>query len=144
MLEARVYLSNDALLRSEVRDGQEDRCIGLFHVRESWQYGDEIRFLTGLHVRGGKSVHFADAWVYGSDGGPGATYDPKNDYARKNREPPRRIDYIFTRGPDAELRGEPMHARLAFHEGVGAGDATLWPSDHFGVYAEIMMAPRSL
>ena len=105
---------------------------------------DEIRFITGLHVRGGKSVHFADAWVYGSDGSPGATYDPKNDYARKNREPPRRIDYIFTRGPDAELRGEPMHARLAFHEGVGAGSATLWPSDHFGVYAEIMMEPRSL
>ena len=46
LLEARVYLSSDALLRSEVRDGQDDRWIGLFHIRESWQYGDEIRFLT--------------------------------------------------------------------------------------------------
>jgi endonuclease/exonuclease/phosphatase family metal-dependent hydrolase len=105
---------------------------------------DEIRYLTGHHVLHGKSVHFADAWVYGSDNSLGATYDPKNDYAKKNREPPRRIDYIFTRGPDAELRGEPMHARLAFHEGVPKEDGTLWPSDHFGVYAEIMMAPRSL
>jgi endonuclease/exonuclease/phosphatase family metal-dependent hydrolase len=105
---------------------------------------DEIRFLTGLHVLDGKSVHFADAWVYGGDGTPGSTYDPRNDYARRNREPPRRIDYVFTRGPDAELRGEPLHARLAFHEPVGGGDDALWASDHFGVYAEIAMDPRSL
>lgn len=105
---------------------------------------DEIRFLSGLHVLDGKSVHFADAWVYGADGSAGATYDPKNDYARKNREPPRRIDYIFARGPDAELRGEPMHARLAFHEPKTTESGGLWPSDHFGVYAEIMMEPRSL
>jgi endonuclease/exonuclease/phosphatase family metal-dependent hydrolase len=115
--------------------------MGDFNAEPS---SDEIRFLTGLHVLGGKSVHFADAWVYGADGSAGATYDPKNDYARKNREPPRRIDYIFARGPDAELRGEPMLARLAFHEGVPAPDGALWPSDHFGVYAEIMMQPRSL
>lgn len=105
---------------------------------------DEIRYLSGLHVVDEKSVHFADAWVYGADGSPGATYDPKNDYARKNREPPRRIDYVFSRGPDAELRGEPMHARLAFHEPVETLEGTLWPSDHYGVYAEIMMEPRSL
>jgi endonuclease/exonuclease/phosphatase family metal-dependent hydrolase len=105
---------------------------------------DEIRYLTGLHALDGKSVYFADAWVYGGDGSAGATYDPRNDYARKNREPARRIDYVFTRGPDAELRGEPQSARLAFNEPVAAADGTLWPSDHFGVYAEIMMAPRSL
>ncbi|HEX6276306.1 MAG TPA: endonuclease/exonuclease/phosphatase family protein [Polyangiaceae bacterium] len=105
---------------------------------------DEIRYLVGLHVLDGKSVHFADAWVYGGDGSPGATYDPRNDYALRNREPPRRIDYVFTRGPDAELRGEPLHARLAFHEPAPSQNGTLWPSDHFGVYAEIMMAARSL
>ncbi len=43
---------------------------------------DEIRFLSGLSVQDGKSVHFADA--------------------------------------------------------------PLWPSDHFGVYAEIAVEPRSL
>ena len=103
---------------------------------------DEIRYLCGLHVLGGKSVHFADAWVYGAGAGSGATYDPKNDYARKNREPPRRIDYVFTRGPDAELRGEPMHARLAFHEPVATPEGTLWPSDHYGVLADIDLASR--
>ncbi|HEY3495020.1 MAG TPA: endonuclease/exonuclease/phosphatase family protein [Polyangiaceae bacterium] len=105
---------------------------------------DEIRFLRGLHTRDGRSVHFADAWVYGGDGTPGATYDPRNDYARRNREPARRIDYIFVRGPDAELRGEPLHARLAFHEPVAGSDGPVWPSDHFGVYAEIQVLPRSL
>jgi endonuclease/exonuclease/phosphatase family metal-dependent hydrolase len=105
---------------------------------------DEIRYLRGLHVLDGRSVHFADAWIYGADGSPGATYDQRNDYARRNREPPRRIDYIFARGPDAELRGEPMSARLAFHESRPGNEGTLWASDHFGVYAEIMMSPRSL
>jgi endonuclease/exonuclease/phosphatase family metal-dependent hydrolase len=105
---------------------------------------DEIRYLSGLHVLDGKSVYFADAWVFAGDGSPGATYDPKNDYARKSREPPRRIDYVFTRGPDAELRGEPLSARLAFHEPATSSSGTLWPSDHFGVYAEIAVEPRSL
>jgi endonuclease/exonuclease/phosphatase family metal-dependent hydrolase len=103
---------------------------------------DEMRFLRGLHTRDGRSVHFADAWLYGGDGTLGATFDPSNDYARKAREPPRRIDYIFVRGPDAELRGEPLHARLAFHQPALAPEP-LWPSDHFGVYAEIVVEPRS-
>jgi endonuclease/exonuclease/phosphatase family metal-dependent hydrolase len=103
---------------------------------------DEMRYLRGLHTRDGRSVHFADAWLYGGDGTLGATFDPSNDYARKNREPPRRIDYIFVRGPDAELRGEPLHARLAFHQPALAPEP-LWPSDHFGVYAEIVVEPRT-
>jgi endonuclease/exonuclease/phosphatase family metal-dependent hydrolase len=104
---------------------------------------DEIRYLRGLHVLNGKSVHFADAWVYGGDGSGGFTFDPKNDYARRNREPPRRIDYIFVRGPDAELRGEPLHTRLAFHQ-ARTGSETIWPSDHFGLYSELAVEPRSL
>jgi endonuclease/exonuclease/phosphatase family metal-dependent hydrolase len=104
---------------------------------------DEIRYLRGLHVLNGKSVHFADAWVYGGDGSEGFTFDPKNDYARRNREPPRRIDYIFVRGPDAELRGEPLHTRLAFQQSQIGAEA-VWPSDHFGLYAELSVQPRSL
>jgi endonuclease/exonuclease/phosphatase family metal-dependent hydrolase len=76
---------------------------------------DEMRFLRGLHTLNGRSVYFADAWLYGGDGTLGATFDQRNDYARKAREPPRRIDYIFVRGPDAELRGRaaPRPARLS-------------------------------
>ena len=105
---------------------------------------DEMRFLRGLAVIDGRSVHFADAWIYGGDGGPGATYDPKNDYARKNREPPRRIDYIFSRGPDAELRGEPLLSQLAFSTPEAGPEGAVWASDHFGLYAELAMEPRNL
>jgi len=105
---------------------------------------DEIRFLRGLHVVDGKSVHFADAWLYGGDGTLGATYDQRNDHAKRNREPPRRIDYIFARGPDAELRGEPLIAQVCATNSRPGADGTVWPSDHFGVYAELVMEPRSL
>jgi len=105
---------------------------------------DEIRFLRGLHCFEGRSVHFADAWVYGGDGGPGVTYDPQNDYAAKNREPPRRIDYIFVRGPDHRLRGEPMLTRVVFTSATHGPDGRIFPSDHYGVYSEICLDPRSL
>jgi endonuclease/exonuclease/phosphatase family metal-dependent hydrolase len=105
---------------------------------------DEIRFLCGLHCHEGKSVFFADAWVYGGDGSPGVTYDPKNDYALRNREPPRRIDYIFVRGPDQQLRGEPMLTRVVFTSATHGPEGRIFPSDHYGVYSEIYLEPRSL
>ncbi len=105
---------------------------------------DEMRFLRGLGVEDGKSVHYADAWVYAGDGSQGATFDRKNDYARKNCEPPRRIDYILVRGPDAERRGEPLVAKVAFNASEPGPEGPIWPSDHFGLYAEIAVEPRNL
>ncbi len=75
---------------------------------------DEIRYLKGLHTLDNKSVFFADAWQWAGDGTPGYTFDPRNCFARRSHEPPRRIDYIFVRGPDRNLRGEPLSASLAF------------------------------
>ena len=102
---------------------------------------DEIRFLTGLCALGGKTVYFADAWVFAGQG-PGHTYDRQNDYAAKAREPSRRIDYIFVRGPDRQFRGEPMHAELAFDAAEQGATSLVWPSDHFGVVADIAASPR--
>lgn len=99
---------------------------------------DEIRFLRGLTPLGGRSVYFADCWTATGAEGPGYTYDRRNPYALRSREPSRRIDYIFVRGPDAHLRGEPLSARLALDEPTGE----LWPSDHFAVVAEIAAAKR--
>jgi endonuclease/exonuclease/phosphatase family metal-dependent hydrolase len=104
---------------------------------------DEIRFLRGLKVEQGRSVFFADAWAYGGDGSPGATYCRSNDYARAAREPSRRIDYIFVRGPDALLRGEPVRTELAFATADRGPNATVWPSDHFGLIADLELEPRS-
>jgi endonuclease/exonuclease/phosphatase family metal-dependent hydrolase len=102
---------------------------------------DEIRFLTGLCAIDGKTVYFADAWAF-AGAGPGYTYDRENEYARKAREPSRRIDYIFVRGPDRQFRGEPMLAELAFHAADRTTAEPVWPSDHFGVVADLAITPR--
>jgi endonuclease/exonuclease/phosphatase family metal-dependent hydrolase len=104
---------------------------------------DEIRFLRGLKVVEGTSVFFADAWIYGGNGDHGATFCRTNDYARAAREPSRRIDYVFVRGPDELLRGEPVHTELAFATSERHGEVLVWPSDHFGLVTDVYFAPRS-
>jgi len=94
---------------------------------------DEIRFLRGRTSLGGTSVYFSDAFAIAGNGTSGATFCRANPFAAPAREPDRRIDYIFVRGPDEQGRGEPLDARLCFdkpHDGVFA-------SDHFGVVATI-------
>ena len=102
---------------------------------------DEIRFLTGLCALSEKTVYFADAWTYAGSG-PGYTYDRANHYAAKACEPPRRIDYIFVRGPDRQFRGEPLRAELAFNAVELGGAEPVWPSDHFGLVADLAVSER--
>jgi endonuclease/exonuclease/phosphatase family metal-dependent hydrolase len=97
---------------------------------------DEIRFLRGRTVLDGRSVYFADCWEAAS--GPGYTYDRRNPYALRSREPSRRIDYVYVRGPDRHLRGEPLTARLVMEAPVGE----IWPSDHAGVAVEVWAPKR--
>ena len=104
---------------------------------------DEIRFLKGLKVERGRSVFYADAWAFGGDGSLGATWSRSNDYARPAREPSRRIDYIFVRGPDTRGRGEPLHAELAFATAEERAGTLVWPSDHFGLVTDVHFAPRA-
>jgi endonuclease/exonuclease/phosphatase family metal-dependent hydrolase len=99
---------------------------------------DEIRHLRGLGAFEGKTVYFADAWVCAGDGSYGATFDRRNRFAALAHEPPRRIDYIFVRGPDRKFRGEPLSTQLAFATPTG----DIWPSDHFGLVTEIAASPR--
>jgi len=103
---------------------------------------DEMRFLRGRTPLGGKSVYFADAWIATAHtrppADPGWTYDRRNPYALRSREPSRRLDYVYVRGPDRKLRGEPLSARLVFDEPTG----DVWPSDHFGVLVEIHAGAR--
>jgi endonuclease/exonuclease/phosphatase family metal-dependent hydrolase len=93
---------------------------------------DEIRFMRGLGSLGGSSVHFHDAYAHiGTP--PGITFSRKNPFAGLLREPDRRIDYIWVKGGDERFRGEPLSARVAFD----TPDAGTYPSDHFGVIAEL-------
>jgi len=105
---------------------------------------DEIRFLTGRATIDGRSVYFADAWQFAGDGGPGPTFDgKKNPFAALAHEPPRRIDYVFVRGPDRKLRGEPVRAEVAFVTPASVDGQAVFPSDHYGVFADLVVAPRS-
>jgi endonuclease/exonuclease/phosphatase family metal-dependent hydrolase len=94
---------------------------------------DEIRFMRGLTGLGGRCVYFADSFGVAGDGTLGATYSKSNPFAAPLREPERRIDYVFVRGPDDAQRGEPREASVCFDRPVDG----VYASDHFGVVATI-------
>lgn len=95
----------------------------------------EIRFLKGLQSLNGKSVYFADCFEQCGEGS-GVTFDEtRNVFAEQYHEHPRRIDYIFVRGPDTLARGKPRSAKVVFDEPKDG----VFASDHFGVLAEISM-----
>ena len=104
---------------------------------------DEIRYLKGQHVIDGRSLYFADVWDYAEPAGPGYTYARDNAYALKNGEPNRRIDYIFVRGPDRQMRGEPLNVMRAFDQSVPGSEGPLWASDHYGVVCDLTMSART-
>lgn len=100
-----------------------------------------IRYLTGLQSLDGSSVCYRDAWAVAGDG-PGYTWTTRNPLARAEiellvgqPEHHRRLDYILVGGRDAHPNASAhvRSARLVFDEPVDG----IWPSDHFGVYAEL-------
>ena len=94
---------------------------------------DEMRYMRGLTGLGDRCVYFADAFHVAGDGTPGTTFSKRNPFAEPLREPERRIDYVYVRGPDDSQRGEPTHARVCFDEPYDG----VFPSDHFGVITTI-------
>jgi endonuclease/exonuclease/phosphatase family metal-dependent hydrolase len=93
----------------------------------------EIRFLRGLHALGGVSTYLADCFGLVGEG-TGVTFDAtRNPFAAPTHEPPRRIDYVFVRGPDRQARGKPLAARVVMTEVESGVCAT----DHYGVLAEV-------
>jgi endonuclease/exonuclease/phosphatase family metal-dependent hydrolase len=96
----------------------------------------EIRYVKGLQSLAGGSVHFRDAWALAGTG-KGATWSNRNAYARAALEPDRRIDYIFVGPPAAYGLGAIENSRVVCDDEVRG----VWPSDHFGVYAELRTDP---
>lgn len=131
---AQVRALTDKVAALAPIDGPPPVLLGDFNAAPD---ADEMRFLRGLTPLGGPSVYFADCWDATNEG-KGYTYDRRNSYAVRAHEPSRRIDYVFVRGPDRSLRGEPLDARVVFDEAIDG----VWPSDHFGVVAEIYAAAR--
>jgi endonuclease/exonuclease/phosphatase family metal-dependent hydrolase len=98
----------------------------------------EIRYVTGRQSRAGRSVCFVDAWARKGAGSNGITWSNRNPYARVECEPDRRIDYVFVGLPrQKDGRGEVLECRVVCDEPGAAG----WPTDHFGVFAELRSEP---
>ena len=79
---------------------------------------------------------FFDAWRAGGDG-PGTTWDNRNGFAAADSEPDRRIDYVLVGYPRDVGVGHVTAATLVGDEPVGG----VWPSDHFGVCADVRLEP---
>ena len=97
----------------------------------------EIRYLTGQQSLGGRSVLFYDAWRLRGDGGPGITWSNRNPWAAAMHEPDRRLDYVLVGYPQPNGVGRVESCRVVCDDERDG----VWPSDHFGVYAELRSEP---
>lgn len=121
----------EAVARLAPEGGFPPVLVGDFNAEPD---ADEMRFLRGLTGLGGPCVYFADAFGVAGDGTSGVTFAKRNPHAEPLREPDRRIDYVYVRGPDDTQRGEPQGSRVCFDEPASNG---VFASDHFGVVATI-------
>jgi endonuclease/exonuclease/phosphatase family metal-dependent hydrolase len=116
-----------------IAESREDGCppilTGDFNAVPD---SDEIRMLTGRMALAVPGLVFHDAWEAAGDGGAGFTWTNANPWARQDLEPDRRIDYVFTGWPKKGGAGHVTSCRL-----IGAAIDGNFPSDHYGVLAEL-------
>ena len=100
-----------------------------------------IRFLTGRQSLAGQSVCYHDAWERAGSGA-GETWTDENPNARAGagriigqKNYGKRFDYVLVGSWDAHPKGraELLSAERVFDRPVEG----LWPSDHYGVMADI-------
>lgn len=132
--ERQVVALGELVLRRRPRGGFPPLLMGDFNAEPP---STEIRYASGFHAVDGKSLYLRDAWTHAGDGGPGTTWSNLNPYARIGLEPDRRIDYIFAGPPQANGVGLIETCRVVCND----ERAGIWPSDHFGVYAELRTDP---
>jgi endonuclease/exonuclease/phosphatase family metal-dependent hydrolase len=94
---------------------------------------DEVRLMTGSAAVPEPGLVFRDAWTAADVDGDGITWSNGNPHAAAEHEQERRIDYVFTGWRREDGRGTPLSCRVVGHEPVDG----VWPSDHFGVLAEL-------
>lgn len=101
---------------------------------------DEIRFLRGLCTLDGRRTHFQDAWLRARPDEPGLTWSSDNEQTRPLRslDIDRRIDYVFVTTRRKDGRASVLDAQVVLTERDEAG---VCASDHFGVLADVQIAP---
>lgn len=133
--ERQVEAVCDLVLRRRPRDGFPPILVGDFNAEPE---SSEIRYVCGLQSLNGRSVAFLDAWRTAGSGGPGHTWCNRNPHAAAALEPDRRIDYVFTGFP---RRGTGIGRIERCRVVCDTGEGGIWPSDHFGVHAELRTRP---
>ena len=133
--ELQVQALADQVLRLRPQSGFPPILVGDFNAEPD---SAEIRYLTGLVSLGGRSVYLNDAWRVAGEGGDGVTWSNRNPYARSALEPERRIDYIFAGYPFPTGVGLLERCRVVCNDEKDG----IWPTDHFGVYAELATEAR--
>lgn len=107
---------------------------------------DEMRFLRGLTTLGGRRTHFQDAWLRlhpepGPGDGPaqGITWSSENELTRPLRslDIDRRIDYVYVTSRKKDGRGTIHTSQVVLTE----RDGGICASDHYGVMADVQVAP---
>lgn len=131
--ERQVVALSDFVTAQHVKGEFSPIIAGDFNAEPD---SDEIRYMTGRHSLGGRSVYWNDAWLVAGHG-DGTTWSNRNRFARVAWEPERRIDYVFAGNPRAGGRGHVEVCRVVCDDERGG----IWPSDHFGVYAELRTEP---
>lgn len=94
---------------------------------------DEVRMMTGKTAVPVDGLVFYDAWESSNQPGPGFTWSHENVHTAMALEPNRRLDYVFVGKPLANGAGHAVSAKLVGTEPVDG----LFPSDHFGVVADL-------
>ena len=99
-----------------------------------------VRFWTGRQSLDGMSVSYRDAWENAHPDDPGHTFTPANplvpDWAQ---EVGRRIDYILVRGDAHGPTLAITSCNRVFDEPING----VWATDHFGVIADLAVAPSA-
>jgi endonuclease/exonuclease/phosphatase family metal-dependent hydrolase len=96
------------------------------------------QFLTGRASLDGRGTYWRDAYQRRHPHSDGYTWASRNPFVARAVERDRRIDFVFV-GPMREGGpGAILHARVVLDL---AGTQDCYPSDHFGVFAEIACVP---
>lgn len=101
---------------------------------------DEIRFMTGKHTLAERRTHYQDAYAHMHPREDGFTWCAQNPATRKIRslDIDRRIDFVFVTTRHKDGRGTIRSCEVVLDERDDMGDCA---SDHYGVVAEVQLAP---
>ncbi|WP_224249329.1 endonuclease/exonuclease/phosphatase family protein [Hyalangium gracile] len=137
MREQQVVVLTD-IVRAQLRD-LPNVIAGDFNATPEH---DEIRFLRGRHTLEGRRAYLHDAYarVHPIEDASGETWARRNPLTRRWRwlENDRRMDFIFVTAIESNGRGEVRSCKIVLDQPDDQGQ---FPSDHFGVLADIQLSP---